>query len=122
MPRSAACLALLGVVALGACTGSRPQFPPEARACMPAKAAQRAADDNERLRQLTARADAFETCMQAQGYRLDEEGVEREVRRFEQIRNADQYGVDPRMAVDIRRQELRVSPAYWQRGGARAQP
>lgn len=105
---------LLLTASIAACSTQRTAVPPEARACMSSERMPRMADENERLRALRSRAEAFDECMRAHGFTLNEEALEAELLRFEQIRNADSYGVDPRMAIDIREQELRLSPAYWQ--------
>jgi hypothetical protein len=105
-----------------ACSAQRASIPSEAQACAPAARLPRSRDETTRLAQLTARAQGFEQCMQASGYALDEEALGRELLRYEQIRNADLYGVDPRMAIDIREQELKLSPVYWRRADAGQHP
>lgn len=77
-----------------------------------------ARNDLERFEELQRRADAYAECMAAHGFAPNQDAIDGEVLRFEQIRNADRYGVDPQMSVRIREQELRLSPKYWRKAGA----
>lgn len=74
-----------------------------------------ARNDLERFEELQRRADAFAECMETHGFAANQDAIDREVLRYEQIRNADPYGVDPQLSVRIREQQLRLSPTYWRK-------
>ncbi|MCW5619617.1 MAG: hypothetical protein KIS79_00720 [Burkholderiales bacterium] len=109
-------LLLALALALAACASRRPEPPPEVQACMPPS---RFIGGNEaqRLARLTERAQTFAACMQAKGYVLDEAALDDALRRFEQVKNADPRGGDPRGAMKLRKQELSMDPTLWHKAG-----
>jgi outer membrane murein-binding lipoprotein Lpp len=75
-------------------------------------------DTRARLSTVTAQANAFSECMGQHGFTLNQDQLDDELRRFELKRNNNLWGTDPYWAIEIRRQELRRSPAFWQRNAA----
>ena|SRR5690349_139899 len=62
---------------------------------------------------LERRADTYVECMQAHGYVLDQEEVDRRLLRKEQVRNSDPLGGDPAYLLVAYRQQLRMDPSLW---------
>lgn len=109
---------LLAILLLGACATQAPPVPAEAAACSPESTRTRSYDTFVRLEELRAKAERYAQCMASNGLMIDQDALDRELLHFEQIKNADLYGVDPQMQVRIREQELRLSPRYWRKASA----
>ena len=110
---SALCLAVLT-----ACAGKPvdPGIAQDAQGCLAgAPKATGGSDYTARLNSLRARAALFSGCMQQHGYALDDAKLQDEMTHFEQVRNADPLGGDPRPAAKLHEQELICDPAYWRR-------
>jgi hypothetical protein len=107
-------LALAAAVVIAACA-SKP-VSPDAQACLnESPRAKRYYDLDRYLVSLKTHATFFASCMEARGYELNEAAVQDELFRYEQVKNADPKGGDPRMALLLREQELRASPEYWRK-------
>lgn len=98
---------------------SKPPPSPDASACLAqAPRAQRSSDYTIRLGSLKVRAAVFSGCMEARGYELDEAALRAELRRIEQVKNADRLGGDPQLELRLREQEFRAAPEYWRKAPA----
>jgi hypothetical protein len=73
-------------------------------------------DFDTRVSLLRMRADAYSECMQARGYVLDEEDLDRRLLHKEQVKNGDPLGGDPAPFLVLYRQELRMNPELWRPG------
>ncbi len=113
MASLALCLAVLA-----ACAGKPvdPGIAQDAKGCLAAAPkATGGSDYTARLNSLRARAAMFSGCMEQHGYALDDAKLQEEMTRFEQVRNADPLGGDPRPAAKLHEQELICDPAFWRR-------
>ena len=73
-------------------------------------------DFDTRASLLHMRADAYSDCMEARGYVLDEEELDRRVLHKGQVKNGDPLGGDPAPFLVLYRQELRMNPELWRTG------
>lgn len=81
--------------------------------CRQAAKAVTATQFDNRSSVLRRRADAYSDCMQAHGYVLDQDELDRMLLHKEQVRNGDPMGGDPAPFLESYRQELRLTPALW---------
>lgn len=116
--RSFVTVGLLIAAAVSGCAMTPSESLLDTSACPTQSTRVRARNDLERFEELQRRADSYAECMSAHGFTPNQDAIDDEVLRFEQIRNADRYGVDPQMSVRIREQELRLSPKYWRKSSA----
>jgi hypothetical protein len=122
MHRLASSLTLLAALAivLGGCASSEVRnVDPQASACLQRSESARPPEfDQSRLSALTARADAFASCMEASGYVYDEDGADKQLAKFEQKRMFDPWKADPYQQVQLQRQQLRLTPSLWRRSAS----
>jgi hypothetical protein len=113
--RRGAFAALAAAALAGACATTPPPSP-EASACLrEAPKARRTSDYVQSLASYKTRAVFFASCMEGKGWQPDEDKIDAELRRIEQVRNADQRGGDPQLELRLKEQELRALPQYWRR-------
>jgi hypothetical protein len=84
--------------------------------CRQAANAVSASEFDTRATVLRMRADAYSECMQARGYVLDEEELDRRMLRKEQVKNSEPMGGDPGPFLALYREELRMNPDLWHAG------
>jgi hypothetical protein len=122
MRRSICSVTLLAALAtaLGGCASSEARnVDPQVSACLQRSESARPPEfDQSRLSALTARADAFASCMEAYGYAYDEGTAEKRLAKFEQKRMFDPWKADPYQQVQLQRQQLRLTPSLWRRSAS----
>jgi hypothetical protein len=105
--------AALAAALLGACGSHSPRGVADVPQCRHAANAVQGTEFDTREQLLTLRADAYSECMQAHGYVLDEEELERRMIHKEQVKNSDMLHGDPYYILKRYRQELRLDPDLW---------
>ena len=118
-------LAVSLITACAALAGCATREPPpgvaEVPECRQAAQAVTQSEFETPLRSEQRRADVYATCMEARGYALAADRLDKTLLREEQVRNSDRMGGDPYPYLVLRRQQLRASPTMWEPASAPAQ-
>jgi hypothetical protein len=107
--------ALSGIGIVFGCGSNKPSPDgvAEVPECRQSAKAVSATEFDSRSSVLRRRADAYSECMQAHGYVLDQDELDRMLLHKEQVSNSQPMGGDPAPFLESYRQELRMTPALW---------